>query len=401
MDFLKIKILFLSYYYWPPHFGGGLLHTIERLEEMAGRGHKVEVITSGATGFPLHEINNGLTINRSKLTKHNNFLSKSLHHLVFFFGCARQLLKHQYNVVHIGSLPGNNPVVSYLLGIILLKICRLRKAKTVYLFSLADSTEHVIILDGIRGQIRKAFYKNIDSIVVNSPMLFDSMNKLFAPHVKMILNGAKDQIFKPDSILRASIRNKHGVDDQTAVFSFIGTISKRKGLDTLFAAYQKARTHLPNSALWIIGPASREENQNIGETEYNQLIKMGGLIPNVLLMGRIDDREELAGLLCASDVFVFPTRREGMPMALLQAMSSGLPVIVTRLQGITDVANIEGVTGYFIEPENEEHLSKLMVKLANEKQLRKSLGENARKRIENSFSWQNHIDEWERLYTTH
>lgn len=85
-------------------------------------------------------------------------------------------------------------------------------------------------------------------------------------------------------------------------------------------------------------------------------------------------------------------------MAPLQAMSSGLPVIISYIPGITDLANIEGETGLYITPGSSDELKSAMLKLAENPALRKAMGGKARDRIVNDFSWQQHVDRWEQLY---
>ena len=116
--------------------------------------------------------------------------------------------------------------------------------------------------------------------------------------------------------------------------------------------------------------------------------------------GRIDNRDELTTILASSDVFVFPSRKEGMPLAPMEAMSAGVPVIISRIPGVTDQASIEGVTGRYIQVNDADELRNAMIELGSDPELRKRMGRAARQRIEQEFGWEKHIDEWEALYTS-
>ncbi len=393
-----MKILFVSYNFWPPQFGGGLLHTIERLSCLANRGHSVIACTSGALGYKNKDLVNNLFVKRSTYKSKNNLLQKTFHHLDFFFWVAYQLIIQEYDVVHIGSLPGNNVITSSICGLFFSFLVHLRRARTVYLYSLAETESASIVTVGLSGRLRKLFLQSVDHLVVNSPGLFNEMQALFSPSLKLIINGVMDETFQPKIDERHMMRKKLQILEDEIIFTFLGTICKRKGVDTILEAYKSLSSKNKKVRLWLIGPLSKDENQNIGKSEEFDFQKFAEGNNTIKFWGRVDDRKELERLLNASDVFVFPTRREGMPMAPLQAMSCGLPIIISRIPGITDLANIEGETGLFIESGNHEELKDAMFRLAVDVQLRQNMGHNARQRIENHFSWQQHVDRWEHLY---
>ena len=395
-----MKILFLSYYYWPPHFGGGLLHTIERLETLAFRGHQVNILTSGAKDFERSKENNNYLIQRSVFTKTGGKFQKAVHHIYFFFWSLIRLARDQYDIVQIGSLPGFNTMSAMICGIIYSWVIHTKKARSVYLYSLAESETEAIVMSGLIGHFRKRFLNQIDAIIVNSPWLLDHMDPIFPSRVKLILNGVRDEAFRPNEDRRKLVREENLIDNQSIVFSFLGTISYRKGIDVLLKAFTDLQNSLSNCKLWLIGPYTNDENQNYVDANEKQLIDAALTTSGVKLWGRINERKVLVGLLNASDIFVFPTRREGMPMAPLQAMASGLPVIITRIPGVTDLANIEGETGRYTEMNNVESLRRAMLELASDCELRKKMGHAARKIIEKHFCWDNHVDNWEELYTS-
>ena len=114
--------------------------------------------------------------------------------------------------------------------------------------------------------------------------------------------------------------------------------------------------------------------------------------------GKIDERERLAEVLAAADVFLFPTRREGFGIAPLEAMATGLPVIVSRIAGVTDLGNVEGETGFYIEMNDQEMLEKRMLELSADPELRQKMGMAGNARINQEFGWEKFVDEWEQIY---
>jgi len=172
-------------------------------------------------------------------------------------------------------------------------------------------------------------------------------------------------------------------------------------LIVLINAFANASKEHPDWRLWIIGPRNRQESQNIDEEEVEEIIKpYKDLESKIHYWGRIDDRQTLATIIGASDVFVFPSRKEGMGIAPMEAMSAGVPVIISRIPGITDQASIDGVSGRYIQVNDADGLRNAMIELGSDPELRERMGQAARQRIEQEFGWEKHIDEWEALYTS-
>jgi len=340
---------------------------------------------------------NGIFVLRSRFNRKVNKIQKAIHQLEFFLWALLQLATQYYEVIQIGSLPGYNETTAMLCGIFFSFIAHLKKARIVHLYSLAETENNAIVFSGLKGKIKKKFFDGIDDIVVNSPALYQEMVKVFPYSVRLIINGVKDDVFLPDGEKRLEERCKNQVLNGEVVFTFLGSICRRKGVDVLLDAFLELYKVNPHWKLWLIGPYDQKENQNLDHGD-SDLIDHARQCKGVVLWGRINDREKLSGLLNASDIFVFPTRREGMPMAPLQAMSVGIPIIISKIHGVTDLANIEGETGFYIQPGDKEGLKTAMLKLAEDPALRETMGRKARQRIVDQFSWRKHVDRWEQLY---
>jgi glycosyltransferase involved in cell wall biosynthesis len=174
----------------------------------------------------------------------------------------------------------------------------------------------------------------------------------------------------------------------------MGSLTERKGFDVLLSAFDRVLELNPNCRLWVIGPRNRNENHNLSDAQVELLLRQCKNLGQVHLFGRIDDPQRIAAIMSASDVFVFPTRREGFPNAVIEAMSCGVPVLVNRLPGVTDIAPLEGETGFFFNNCNAQQLSGLMMRLARDPSLRASLGSRARERVLQRFSFDEYIHQW-------
>jgi glycosyltransferase involved in cell wall biosynthesis len=176
-------------------------------------------------------------------------------------------------------------------------------------------------------------------------------------------------------------------------------VGRRKGFDLLAQAFADLTAQHSNWHLWVIGPHTREQNPNVDDDEVAEVTKpLESAQRQVTFLGRIDDRSTLSGVLSAGDIFVFPTRKEGMPISPMEAMSVGLPQIITCIPGVTDLANIEGETGCYIPPGDFVALKDAMLRLGLDEALRRRMGQRAAEVIRESFGWEQHISNWMKLY---
>ena len=393
-----MQILFVSYQYWPPDFGGELLASIERFQSLASRGCSVTVLTSGRPGFPAHEVQNGIDVQRSPLMGKNRF-GRLLRRVVFIpWACWRVVLGH-FDVLHFGSSGGIGPMSSAISTKVLLLLARLKGARTVIVHSLADSEESAFDTNGWKGFWRKASFSGFCRIVAVSPALYDALRAHFPNRVVLLPYGVRDDLFTRDIKERHRLRANEAVADGDVVFTFLGSVGRRKGFDLLAQAFAELAPDHPNWHLWVIGPYTREQNQNVDDYEAAQVRKpLESLGSKVKLWGRIDDRATLSKVLSAGDVFVFPSRKEGMPISPMEAMSVGLPLIIARIAGVTDVANIEGETGCYVSRDDLGALREAMNLLGSNEPLRLRMGQRAAEVIRESFGWEQHLRKWMKLY---
>jgi glycosyltransferase involved in cell wall biosynthesis len=117
-----------------------------------------------------------------------------------------------------------------------------------------------------------------------------------------------------------------------------------------------------------------------------------------------DDRVRLLGyrsdvpdLLGAADLFVLPSRMEGVPLAVLEAMSHRLPIVTTRVGGLPEIV-AEGEQGFLVPPEDEGALAEALGKLALDPALRRRMGESGQARSLSEFSFEAMTDRYDALY---
>jgi glycosyltransferase involved in cell wall biosynthesis len=124
------------------------------------------------------------------------------------------------------------------------------------------------------------------------------------------------------------------------------------------------------------------------------LIKALSLQEKVLLLGW---RRDIPQILSVSDIVVFTSLWEGMPVAAIEAMSAGKPVIATRTGGVEELVR-DNDTGFLIEPRNMEAMSSRLLLLLKDKELCYSMGQKARVFLGGDFTTENMLKNTESVY---
>ncbi len=174
--------------------------------------------------------------------------------------------------------------------------------------------------------------------------------------------------------MRLAVRKTLGIGSEENVLVFVGRLHSDKGLDVLFEAL--CRLHQAGAACRCLvvghGPMRGELSALVGEA---------GLSSKVMFVGFQDD---VRPYLAAADIFVLPSRSEGLPFALLEAMSSGLACIATDVGGVREVIS-DGEDGLIVPPESPVALGEAVGRLLSDASLRSTIGKRARARTQSEF----------------
>lgn len=162
-------------------------------------------------------------------------------------------------------------------------------------------------------------------------------------------------------------------ESQQLKFVFLGKINQRKGIyDLIKAVANLEPQHRQAIKLILAGSGEVEQAQKLA-TDL-------GIIEQISFPGWINDQQRNQ-LLAESDVFVLPSYNEGLPMAILEGMSWGLPIITTPVGGIPEVI-LDKETGLLVTPGDIEQLTQAIQSLIEQPSLRQHLGQSARKQVE-------------------
>jgi glycosyltransferase involved in cell wall biosynthesis len=218
-------------------------------------------------------------------------------------------------------------------------------------------------------------------------------------HVQM--NCLDTALFHPAESLEEKLdcRCRFDLPEDARVCLFVGSLIRRKGVDLLVDAFITAHQRDQSLFLWLVGPKDRQENPTLDEDFVRGLqekVSKLGLDESVRFEGIVNDRTLLAEAYRAADLFVFPSRKEGLPNVVLEAMASGLSVIVSELPGLKQVV-LSGQNGIMINIESEGSFAEAMGELCQNPALAEKLSQRARKYIlvHHSFAaWQDQLADY-------
>lgn len=233
----------------------------------------------------------------------------------------------------------------------------------------------------------KRLARYCDAVVgVSEPVAQELRRHVPAPKVRRIGNGIDTEVYLPRTS-HLDAKQALGFSGKTLV-GFVGRLSADKGLSYLLHALAAMPTSLAESVHAII--VGDGEHRRTLETEARAL----RLTERVHFLG---NRRDTPLLYTAFDIFVLPSRREGFPMVLLEAMSCGLPVIATRVGDIERIIE-QGVSGLVVEPADATALQQALQAVITEPERAKRMGAAARARVEQRFSSAQMAREYLALY---
>ncbi len=177
------------------------------------------------------------------------------------------------------------------------------------------------------------------------------------------------------TVMRPVIRRQTATPLEAPVIVWVGSLTPEKRVDRLIRAADIVKRSIPNLHLWIVGGGPLRLAL---ETQLRTL----SLAPNTRFLGVQD---QVANYMSAGDLVALPSDTEGMPAVLLEAGLLGLPVVATRVGGVSECVR-DGETGILVERNDETGLASALRDLLQQPERRCRLGRAARVWIERNFT---------------
>lgn len=361
------RLLLINHEY--PPIGGGAGNATENLaRELAGLGVGVRVITARYGGLPARETTaEGVEIIRIPALRRRRDRSSILEMLSFLASSLVYVPLHAVRwrpaatIAFFGLPAGPSALLARWVS------------GAPYIVSLRGGDVPGFQYSGIgvyhrlTGPVIGSLWRRAAAVVANSEGLAD-LARRFAPEVaiSLIPNGVDAARFVPPAASSPA---------EAMRLIIVGRLVHQKGIDSLLTAMARAGVPL---TLQIIG-----DGEARGELEAQAAAL--GIAGRVSFAGWLD-RAHLPAVYAGADLFVFPSRDEGMPNVVLEAMAAGLPVIGSDIAGNRDLI-VPEETGLLVPVNDADALAQALARLQGDPARRQLMGAAGRARVEAHFSW--------------
>lgn len=381
---MEICLLAETFY---PIVGGGESHSKLLAGELVDRGHDVVVVTrrvdSSLSTFTRIE---GADVHRVPPSGYPR-LGKYL--MIPAAANALYRLRHDYDLIYVCGLRVLG-VVGVAMAKLLNKSCVLRSESEGELAGEFVRTEFVRrhpILDGVLAkgiQLRNKVLIGADRFVSISTAITEEYlgGGVGQRQITTIPNGVDTERFRPPSDSEAArLRAELGLPEKW-LLTYTGKLNQGKGLTVLLEAWRELMARTQDLHLVLVGSGSGQYLSC--EDELRTYVREHGLEQYVTFTGYVGNVEDY---LRASDAFVLPSKSEGLPLSLIEAMACGLPCIGTIVGGIPDVVT-DRKNGILVAPGDSSALTDAIWQLYSNEEEAHKLGENARKTVQQNLGMQ-------------
>lgn len=233
---------------------------------------------------------------------------------------------------------------------------------------------------------RLAFRRGVLPVAIASEVA-DSIRRVYGINdFPLIPNGIPVDTFRGASIDRERWRNKEGFAPTDVLFVCVAGLRPQKNPALLLEAFHRALASDPRAHLLFAGTGTLKSKL---ERQMSAL----GLQERVHLLGQ---RSDIPEILNAADVFVLSSDYEGNPLAVLEAMAAGKPMISTAVGGVPEL--VEGGCGLLVPPRDAQALSKAMRYMLESPEARMSMGEASARRALERFDLRIMTEAYEDVY---
>ena len=377
---------------FPPSIGGLENHVYNLSHELSLRGHQVTVLTSDIKNIsflkidradnPYEKITDNFEVYRFKAYPPGVPYASAYGIIP---SLIKKLMKSKPDIIHIQSYMLIHSDITSILS----KMRNIPTILTVHTFGDAPPRPHLgALMQFYIHTMGKINLKFASKIIVLVPDAVEYISKLGIGKEKIcvIPNGIDYNRFLT---MPSPYEFKRDYKIAGKMVLFVGGLSPRKGIQHLIKAMPKILRENPYTTLVIVGVDYGFLNH------LKDLSHELGVGNKVLFTGHVTN-ERLLESYSACDVFVLPSEREGLPTVILEATASGKPVVATNVGGNPYVIN-NGITGFLVEPKNEEQLADSIIKLLLDENFARKMGNNGKK-IARNYDWRVIAEKIENVY---
>ena len=375
---------------------GGVVHTLNLAEELARLNHKVHIyaLTTGEGFF--RQVNVPYTLIPSTVVE-NETIDDKVGRYIRIYTEYLSSINLNYDIYHAEDCISANALYELRqMGLINFFL------RTVH--HVDDFTSRSLIDCQLKSIIEPEY------IIVVSRYWERQLRNHYSLNPTMINNGVDLEKFRirGEDGSKEKAKERFSVNGCKVMLS-IGGIEPRKNTLSILKAYSIAKPYFKSQGerlVWLIGGGETLFDYRDYRDEFFSGIKTLGLKldihephssdGDIFILGAIP-HDSINELYRASDVFVFPSVKEGWGLVVLEAMASGVPVVSSNIEPMTEYL-IDGDNSILVSPMDYETLSRKIIRVLEETDLRNKLIRNGRKTSE-AYSWRNTALKHEEFYS--
>jgi glycosyltransferase involved in cell wall biosynthesis len=314
----------------------------------------------------------------------HKFSGNNLFGLLVLYKICKLIKKKEIDIVH-AHIPGGGDFT--IIGFLAAKITGKKFVLTIHGDIFEISKKKLLLFKFITNLSDKV-------VTVSDHIKFRLLENNYIKPVNLmtIENGIDISPFDKN-VCRKKKLNSLDLDHESPIIGSVGMIRNIKGYDVLITSFSDIIKLYPNAKLLIIGTMENKADL-IYKTKLDGLISRLNLQENIIFLGFRNNVNEILAIL---DVFVLPSRSEGISLSLLEAMASRKPIVATFAGGTKYVLE-NNLNGILVPPEDTEALANGILKLLIDKIFATELGIKARETIEKKFSLNGMLDKYVKLY---
>ena len=381
-----MKILMVAPYLYP-EVGGLESYVYNISKRMVERGFDVTILCSTRDRIDEKKDLDGIKVIG---LRPNFILSNTPIRLDLFFTMSKLVKENDFNIIN-----AHTPVPFYAdVAAMVSKIQKIPFVLTYHNDNIKNTFAMNIIANVYNYSFNLITLKLSKFTITPSPYCYNESKflKKFKNKLRWIPPGV--DINKYDIGNSFKIHDDHGIPRSSKIVLFVGQMSKahaHKGIDDLIKSFKRILDDAKEAYLVLVGKGNMI-------LEYKKMCQSYGILDNVIFTGFVDEIE-LIEYYKNSDIIILPstTVQEGFGMVLIEGNACGKPVIGTRVGGIQYVIK-DGETGLLVPPKNPEALAGAIIKILNDKDLAKKMGENGRRLVEERYTWKRVAEMTEKVY---
>jgi glycosyltransferase involved in cell wall biosynthesis len=358
-----MKIAIIVDYFPPKWLAGTEIGTYNLAEQLAKRGHEIHVITSQDEGIPKFNKEKGFYIHRIPRPT-----VRIIRGIISILKIFLKIHTIKPEIVHVQDLE---------LGIHAYFQKKILKIPYIIWGQGSD----VYFPNYFTRMTTKLILQNADAILALTEDMQIKIKNIYNTKIYIVPNGIDLEVYNS-----VTINLKKETDTKNILF--VGSLYPVKGVKYLITAMKKILEEMPDVRLILVGDGKEREN-------LVELSKQLSIVKYVRFVGKIP-HEKVKNFMQDADVFVLPSLSEGLPNVILEAMACGLPIVASRVGGISNIITND-INGYLVEVEDTDDIANKIILLLNDQALRKKISENNRQ-IVKKYSWENIIIELEKIY---